>query len=64
MEATQSPDLATRLALSFDEAAAALHVSRDHFDRHIRPHLRLVQQGRVKRVSVGELRRWVDENEA
>lgn len=63
MPAVKSPDLSTRVALTLDEAAAALKVSRDHFDRHIRPEVKLIGQGRVKRVSVREVQRWAAENE-
>lgn len=50
-----------RLALSPDEAAAALGVSRDHFDEHIGPELRIVRRGRRKLVPTAELTRWLDE---
>jgi hypothetical protein len=36
-----------RLALRRDEAAAALGVSPDHFDQHVRHELRAVRRGRV-----------------
>jgi excisionase family DNA binding protein len=53
-----------RLALSIDEAAAALSVSRDFFDRHIRHELRLVRRGRKILVAVRELERWLEQNAA
>ena len=37
-----------RLALSPDEAAAALGVSRDYFDEHVAGELRIVRRGRRK----------------
>lgn len=49
-----------RLALSPDEAARALGVSRDYFDDHVRPELRLVRRGRRVLVAVAELERWLD----
>jgi excisionase family DNA binding protein len=49
-----------RLALSLDEAAAALGCSRDYFDEHIRPELRVVRRGRRVLVSTVELSRWLD----
>jgi predicted DNA-binding protein (UPF0251 family) len=61
--AVEPPRLDTRVALNLDEAAAALGVSRDHFDRHIRPHLKTRDTGRRVLVSVKEIRRWVDEGE-
>ena len=50
-----------RLALSPDEAAEALGVSRDYFDEHVAPELRIVRRGRRKLVAVRELERWLDE---
>jgi hypothetical protein len=49
-----------RLALSADEAAAALGVSRDYLDEHIAPELRWVRRGRRKFVAVAELERWLE----
>jgi len=48
-----------RLAFSPDEAAAALGCSRDFFDNHVRPELRLVRRGRRVFVAVAELERWL-----
>jgi excisionase family DNA binding protein len=50
-----------RLALSPDEAARALGVSRDFFDEHIAPELRIVRRGRRKLIDIGELQRWLSE---
>ncbi len=49
-----------RLALSPDEAAASLGVSRDYLDEHIGPELRWVRRGRRKVVAVSELQRFLD----
>ncbi len=49
-----------RLALSPDEAAAALGVSRDYFDDHIGPELRIVRRGRRKLVPVREIESWLE----
>ncbi len=49
-----------RLALSPDEAAQSLGVSRDYFDAHIAPDLRIVRRGRRKLVPIAELERWLD----
>ncbi|MGD0166860.1 MAG: DNA-binding protein [Gaiellaceae bacterium] len=54
----------TRLALSPDEAAAALGVSRDYLDEHIAPELRWIRRGRRKFVAVKELERWLDREAA
>jgi hypothetical protein len=54
-----------RLALSPDEAAsAALGVSRDYFDEHGMPELRIVRRRRRRLVLVRELERWLDREAA
>jgi hypothetical protein len=53
-----------RLALTLDESAQALGMSRDHFDAHVRPELRVVRQGRKVVVPISELQRWLDRNAA
>jgi hypothetical protein len=50
-----------RLALSPGEAAAAIGCSRDFFDQHIKPELRMVRRGRRRFVPVSELERWLTE---
>ncbi|MEJ7567776.1 MAG: hypothetical protein WKF41_05880 [Gaiellaceae bacterium] len=55
---------APRLTLSPQEAADALGVSRDYFDAHVKPELRVIRRGRLVLVPVRELERWVDENAA
>jgi hypothetical protein len=50
-----------RLALSPGEAARALGVSRDFFDGHVLPELRVVRRGRRRLVPLRELERWLDE---
>jgi hypothetical protein len=49
-----------RLALSPDEAAAALGVSRDYLDEHLALELRWVRRGRRKFVAISEVERWLD----
>ena len=51
-----------RLALSPDEAAAALGISRDYLDEHIASKLRWVRRGRRKFVALRELDRWLERN--
>jgi excisionase family DNA binding protein len=51
-----------RFALTPNEAAAALGVSRDFFDEHISPELRVIRRGRRKLVPVSEIARWVEAN--
>ena len=49
-----------RLALSPDEAAAVLGVSRDYFDEHVIDELRVVRRGRRILVALAKLERWLD----
>jgi excisionase family DNA binding protein len=53
-----------RLALSKREAADALGVSVDFFEKHIMPELRIIRRGRRRLIPVRELERWLDENAA
>ena len=50
------------LVVAPTEAARLLSVSRDFFDQHVKPELRLVRRGRLVLVPVSELERWVREN--
>lgn len=52
--------LPPRLALSADEAAASIGVSRDFFDEHVRPELRIVRRGRRLLVPVREIDHWLE----
>ncbi len=51
-----------RLALTREEAAAAISMSLDSFERHVQPTLRLVRLGRMRLVPIAELERWLQEN--
>lgn len=51
-----------RLALQRKDAAAWLSVGVDTFDRHIRPHLKVVYVGDLRLWPVSELQRWLDSN--
>jgi hypothetical protein len=53
-----------RLALSADEIAASIGVSRDHFDAHCASEIRWVRKGRRKFASVDEVRRWLERSSA
>lgn len=53
-----------RLALSPDEAAAALSVSRDFFDEHVLRELRHVRRGRRRLIPVIEIERWLERSAA
>jgi excisionase family DNA binding protein len=52
--------LGPRLALSPDEAAGLLGVSRDYFDEHVIAELRIVRRGRRILIALAELERWLD----
>jgi excisionase family DNA binding protein len=58
----ESPQL--RVALSPVEAAGALGVSRDFFDEHVLPELRVVRRGRKVLVPVAQIERWLEESAA
>jgi excisionase family DNA binding protein len=49
-----------RLALTPDEAATSLGVSRSFFYEHILPDLRVIRVGRKRLISVGELKLWTE----
>ena len=51
-----------RLALTRSEAADALGMSLNSFERHVQPDLRLVRRGKLRVVPVAELVRWLDAN--
>jgi hypothetical protein len=53
-----------RLALSREDAATALGMSLDSFERHVQPTVRMCRLGRMRLVPVVELQRWLDENAA
>jgi hypothetical protein len=53
------------LALRKEEAAKALGMSVDSFERHVLPQVRVVRlTGRLRLIPVSELERWVAENAA
>jgi hypothetical protein len=49
-----------RVALTREEAAAALGMSLDSFERHVQPDLRLIRRGKLRLVPIRELERWAD----
>ena len=54
-----------RLAIGPAEAAEMLGVSRDFFDEHIKPELRIVRRGsRTILIPVAELERWLQKSAA
>jgi hypothetical protein len=54
-----------RLCVKPDEAAEILGVSRDFFDEHIKPELRIIRRGsKTILIPVAEPERWVDHSAA
>jgi hypothetical protein len=51
-----------RVTLTRPEAAAALGMSVDSFERHVQPDLKLIRRGKLRLVPVTELQRWAGEN--
>lgn len=51
-----------RVALSRQEAAVALGMSLDSFERYVQPELRLIRRGKLRLVPLVELERWAIEN--
>ncbi|MEJ7790981.1 MAG: hypothetical protein WKF65_03295 [Gaiellaceae bacterium] len=48
-----------------NEAAAMLGISRDFFDEHVKPELRIIRRGsKTILIPVAELERWVDRSAA
>jgi hypothetical protein len=47
-----------RVALTRAEAAAALGMSLDSFERYVQPQLRIIRLGRVRLVATEELVQW------
>ena len=59
----RGPDV-PRVALTRQEAAGALGVSVDHFERHILAELRVIRSGRLVLVPIAELERWTRDEAA
>jgi excisionase family DNA binding protein len=55
-----APVTGPRLALSPDEAAALLGVSRDYLDEHVIQELRTVRRGRRILIALAEIEQWLD----
>jgi excisionase family DNA binding protein len=53
-----------RVTLTPIEAASALGISRDFFDKHVKPELKLIRRGRLVLVPVRELERWAEASAA
>jgi len=51
-----------RICLRREEAAAALGVSEESFDRYVRSEVRAVRRGRLTLYPVADLERWARDN--
>jgi hypothetical protein len=58
----EHPAAAHRLAITRVEAARALGVSINSFERHVQPELRIVRRGKLRLIPVREIERWLEEN--
>lgn len=58
----RQPDAPGRLAMTRAEAARALGVSINSFERHVQPELRIVRRGKLRLIPVREIERWLEEN--
>ena len=58
----EGPANGHRLAVTRGEAARALGVSINSFERHVQPELKIVRRGRLRLVPVREIERWLEEN--
>lgn len=65
-EATKRAKLAAgsppRLAVTRSEAAAAMGMSVNSFERHVQPELRVIRRGQLRLYPVRELERWLEAN--
>jgi hypothetical protein len=53
---------AHRFAVTRAEAARALGVSINSFERHVQPELKIVRRGKLRLIPVREIERWLEEN--
>jgi hypothetical protein len=49
------------IGLPREQAASALSMSLDSFERYVQPSIRMLRLGRMRLVPVAELERWADE---
>jgi len=57
-----TPAPAPRIALTREEAAHALGMSLDSFERHVQAEVRLIRRGKLRLVPVSEIQRWAESN--
>lgn len=61
MSAAENVGPVPRVCLTRAEAAAALGMSLDSFERHVQPELRIVRRGSLRLIPIAELERWADD---
>lgn len=49
-----------RVALTREEAAAALGMSVDSFERHVQPDLPIIRRGKLRLIAVVALEQWAE----
>lgn len=64
MNGARERAIVPRVTVTKQEAAAALGISVDSFERHVQPELRVIRCGRMRLIPVRELERWAAENAA
>ena len=57
---TDITELVPRVALTIEEAALAIGMSKRSFERHVLPDLRVVRLGRIRLIAISELERWAN----
>lgn len=50
-----------RIALTREEAAAALGIGLDSFERYVQPQVRMIRWGRLRLVPISELERFAEQ---
>jgi hypothetical protein len=58
IEPVAATNVIPRVALSREEAARALGISLDSFERYVQPHVRIIRLGRMRLVAIAELEDW------
>jgi hypothetical protein len=62
MRSTDSAQTVPQLALRIKDAAQALAISVESFERYVEPEMKLLRLGTMKLVPTRELQRFIDEN--
>ena len=52
----------TPVAVTREDAARALGMSLDSFERFVQPEIKLIRKGRMRLVPVAELQMWAERN--